>query len=37
MAQAVVFLTCIREVAGSNVGWDTDYTDRGFSDFPQSI
>jgi hypothetical protein len=32
LTQAITFLTCVREVSGSNIGWDTDSPD-GFSVF----
>jgi hypothetical protein len=32
--QEASFLTCIREVLSSLIGWDTGYPDRGFSWFP---
>jgi hypothetical protein len=32
LIKAVTLMTCIREVLGSNLGWDTDYPD-SFCDF----
>jgi hypothetical protein len=38
LAQAVMLLTCIREVLGSNLGRDTDYPDcEFFLGLPQSL
>jgi hypothetical protein len=28
---SVTFLACIREMTGSNLSWETDYRDSGFS------
>jgi hypothetical protein len=35
MPQAVIFITCIREVPGSNLNRETGYPDADFSGFPQ--
>jgi hypothetical protein len=37
LSQVVMFLTCIREVPGSNLGNDTDNLDEGSRGFTQSI
>jgi hypothetical protein len=34
VAQAVTFLTCIREVPASNIGTDTDYLTEVYRIFP---
>jgi hypothetical protein len=36
-AQAGTLLVCIWEEPGSKFGLDTDYADRGFCGFPQSL
>jgi hypothetical protein len=37
LAEAVIFLTCIQEVCGSNLGQITVYLNGGFSHFFQSV
>jgi hypothetical protein len=36
LAEAAMLLTCVREVPGSSLGWDTGFRDRGVWGLPHS-